>query len=264
MKIEVNGVRINYELSGKDDGPVVMLSHSLSTHLAMWNLQMPVLEPHFKVLRYDTRGHGGSDAPEGVYTLGQLAEDAVGLLGALEIPKVHWVGISMGGMIGQGIALSHADRLHSLVLCDTAGIMPQEVQPVWQERIETARDQGMQALVRETLERWFTPAYLEKNTPEVQRIREQVLTSPVAGFIGCSEAIRRLNYLERLSEIKMPVLTIVGEDDPGTPVSASEAICARIQGSKLVVLPSARHLCNIEQAQLFNETLLPFLLDRMP
>lgn len=259
MKIEVNGIRINYELSGKEDGPVIMLSHSLSTHLAMWDLQILVLEPHFKVLRFDTRGHGSSDAPEGAYTLEQLVKDAVGLLDALQIPKVYWVGISMGGMIGQGVALNHADRLHRLILCDTAGIMPQEVQPVWQERIETARDHGMQALVRETLERWFTPAYLAKNPPEVQRIREQVLTSPVAGFIGCSEAIRRLNYLERLPEINMPTLVIVGEDDPGTPVSASEAICDRIQGSKLVVLPSARHLCNIEQAQLFNEALLPFL-----
>ena len=262
MKIEINGFHINYELSGKEDAPVVMLSHSLSTHLAMWDLQMPVLEPHFKVLRYDTRGHGGSDAPEGAYTLEQLGEDVVGLLDALKIPKVNWVGISMGGMIGQAIALNHADRLDRLVLCDTAAIMPQEVQSVWQERIETAKEKGMQALVNETLERWFTPDYLAKNPPEVQKVREQVLTTPVAGFIGCSEAIRRLNYLERLSEIKMPALVVVGEDDPGTPVSASEAICDRIQGSKLVVLPAARHLCNIEQARLFNSEVLSFLQQR--
>lgn len=259
MKVEVNGIQVNYELSGKADRAVVMLSHSLCTCLEMWNPQMSALEQHFRVLRYDTRGHGGSEAPPNAYSLKQLGEDAIGLLDKLEIGKMHWVGISMGGMIGQNLALNHANRLNSLVLCDTTAIMPEEAQPVWQQRIDTAKSQGMRSLVQETLERWFTPPYLAKNPPQVQHIREQILTTPVAGFVGCSEAIRRLNYIDQLARIQLPTLIIVGEDDPGTPVSASEAIHARIAGSELEILPAARHLCNIEQTEAFNNALLPFL-----
>jgi len=262
MKVNVNGVGIHYELSGKKDRPVVVLSHSLCTNLAMWDAQVPVLENDFRVLRYDMRGHGGSDAPDGPYTLEQLAEDVIGLLDDLKINKFHWIGISMGGMIGQSLALNHADRLHSLVLCDTTSVTPAEAQPVWRERIETAKTEGLQALVDETLERWFTPAHLNENPLPVQRIREQVLATPVAGFIGCGAAICRLDYSHRLSEIHTPTLIIVGEDDPGTPVSASEAIYLRIAGSKLKIIPSARHLCNVEMPQAFNELIVPFLRDR--
>ena len=261
MKIEVNGIGINYELSGRDDAPVVMLSHSLASSLVMWNPQLDVLESKFNVLRFDTRGHGGSDAPEGKYTLKLLAEDAVALLDALEIDAVHFVGLSMGGMIAQNLALDHGERLKSLALCDTSAFMPHEVQPIWQQRIEAARENGMQGQVEETLERWFTPEYLKLNSPEVEMIRRQILATPVSGYIGCSEAIRYLDNLQRLSEINIPTLIIVGEEDPGTPVAASEAMQERISGSKLVVLPAARHLSNIEQSAAFNEALVEFLLN---
>ena len=260
MKTEANGIQINYELSGKEGAAVVMLSHSLACSLVMWEPQVNALEPHFQVLRFDTRGHGGSDAPQGAYTLELLARDALALLDVLDIERVHFVGLSMGGMLGQCLALEHADRLTSLALCDTAAVMPDEVQPVWQQRIAAAREKGMRGQVDETLERWFTPAFLSRNPPEVQMIRRQILSTPVAGYIGCSEAIRRLDYLDRLAEIQLPALIIVGEDDPGTPVAASEAMHARIDGSKLVVLPGARHLSNIEQAAAFNEALFEFLL----
>ncbi len=259
MKIEANGIQINYELSGRDDAPVVMLSHSLASSLVMWNPQLESLESKFKVLRFDTRGHGDSDAPEGKYTLEQLAADAVALMDALEIDAVHFVGLSMGGMIGQNLALDHKDRLKSLALCDTAAVMPDEVQPIWQQRIAAARENGLQDQVDETLERWFTPEYLSQNPPLVQMIRRQILATPVAGYIGCSEAIRKLDNLGRLSEINISTLIIVGEEDPGTPVAAAEAMQERIDGSKLVVLPAARHLSNIEQAEGFNTALLKFL-----
>jgi 3-oxoadipate enol-lactonase len=186
-------------------------------------------------------------------------EDAVGLLDALGIYAVHWIGLSMGGMIGQGFALNHADRLRALALCDTTAVIPEEAQPVWQERIEAARQNGMQALVQSTLERWFTPAYLEQNSPQVEHIRNLFLTTPITGFVGCSEAIRRLDYLDRLAEIELLTLIMVGEEDPGTPVAASETMHDRIQGSRLVVLPSAAHLSNVEQAEAFNQALHDFL-----
>ncbi len=262
MKIEANGIQINYEISGKKGAPVLFLSHSLASSMAMWYPQMGPLEAQFQVLLYDIRGHGGSDAPEGAYTLDQLGDDAVGLLDVLGIDVVHWVGLSMGGMIGQNLALNHANRVRSIALCDTAAILPEDAQPVWQERIDMARKKGMGALVQETLERWFTPAYLSKNPPGVERIREQFLATPVTGYIGCSEAIRGLNYLERLSEIKIPALIIVGEDDPGTPVSAAEAMHQRVPDSKLVILPSAAHLSNVEQSEAFNTALIGFLKEQ--
>jgi 3-oxoadipate enol-lactonase len=261
MQIKANGIRMNYELSGKKGAPVVVLSHSLSSNALMWNSQMDALNPYFRVLRYDTRGHGGTDAPSGPYTLELLAEDVIGLLDVLGMDRVHFVGLSMGGMIGQCLGLDHPHRLKSLVLCDTASIVAAEAQPVWQERLDKVRNKGMEALSEETMERWFTPAFLRENPPRVKLIREQILATPVAGYVGCAEAIRRLNYLERISAIKIPTLIMVGEDDPGTPVSASKAMHERITGSTLVVLPSARHLSNVEQTEAFNAALLKFLKD---
>lgn len=260
MQIKANGIQINYELSGgKEGAPVVVLSHSLGSSRAMWDPQIEELESQYRVLRYDTRGHGSTDSPAGQYTLDMLGDDAIGLLEALGMDRVHWVGLSMGGMIGQRIALNNAERLRSLVLCDTASIVSEEARGTWQDRIDLVREKGMHALVQPTLERWFTPSYLSKNPPEVELIRKQFLATPVSGYIGCGEAIRRLNYLGRLSEIKAPTLIIVGEDDPGTPVAASEAMHERIPDSKLVLLASAAHLSNVEQPEAFSKALLAFL-----
>jgi 3-oxoadipate enol-lactonase len=259
MRIKVNDLYLNYELDGEKDAPVVVLSHSLGSSLDMWAPQRTVLEARHQVLRYDMRGHGHSDAPESVYSLEQLGEDVVGLLNALSISRVHFVGLSIGGMIGQVLALNHAERLRSLVLCDTSAYLPPAALPIVQERIATARTRGLQGLVDGTLERWFTPSYLKRNPPSVAVIRNQFLATSVAGYIGCSEAIGKLNFLERLPQITLPTLIMVGAEDPGTPVAASEAIHERIRGSKLTVLPSASHLSNIEQADQFNSHLLAFL-----
>ena len=237
MQIKANGIQMNYELSGKKGAPVVVLSHSLSASLLMWTPQMDALNPCFQVLRYDIRGQGNSDVTPGPYTMELLAKDVIGLLDALNINRAHFVGLSIGGMIGQGLALNHAHRLQSLALCDTASVVPPEAQPLWQERINKILSKGMEALLDETIERWFTPALLKQGSPMLEVIRKQILATDVAGYIGCAEAIRKLNYLNRLSEIKLPTLIMVGEDDPGTPVSASEAIHERISHSKLVILP---------------------------
>lgn len=259
MQIKANGIQMNYELSGKKGAPIVVLSHSLASSLVMWNPQRDALNPHFQVLCYDMRGHGKTEVIPGPYTLELLSEDAIGLLDALKIDRVHYVGLSIGGMIGQSLALNYAHRLRSLALCDTAPIIPQEAQPIWQERINKTREKGMEAQVDETMERWFTPAFLKQGAPMLDIIRKQILATSVQGYIGCAEAIRKLNYLDRLHEIKIPTLIMVGEDDPGTPVSASRAIHEQISNSKLVILPSARHLSNIEQKDAFNTALLTFL-----
>jgi 3-oxoadipate enol-lactonase len=263
MQIDVNGIRFNVTLTGKPDGPTVVLSHSLGTSLSMWDEQMGALETDFRVLRYDTRGHGDSDAPEGAYTLEQLGDDAIGLLDAVGITgKVTWIGLSMGGMIGQNVVLNHPQRIDKLVLASTAAIMGDQLQPVWQERISRAQSSGMSSLAADILERWFSPGVLKADPPSVQRIRRQILATPVTGFIGCCEAIRHLDYLDRLSAIDRPTLIIVGEDDPGTPVAFSQAIHDRIAGSRLCIIPAVRHLCNIEKPEAFNNLLLEFLSDR--
>jgi 3-oxoadipate enol-lactonase len=259
MMIEANDVQMNYELSGKKGAPVAVLSHSLGSSLVMWNLQMKALEPHFQVLRYDIRGHGKSEAPPGAYTLELLAEDVVALLDALGIDQAHWVGLSMGGMIGQNVALNYPKRLKSLALCDTAAVIPAEAQPIWEERIDAVRAKGVESQVEATIERWFTPSFLRQNPPILGVIRKQFLATPAQGYLGCIHAIRKLNYLDRLSEIKIPTLIMVGEDDPGTPVAASEAMHQRISNSKLVIIKSARHLSNVEQPGVFNTNLLAFL-----
>jgi 3-oxoadipate enol-lactonase len=261
MKIKANGINMNYVLSGKKDASVVVLSHSLASNLGMWHPQIDILSQHYRVLCYDTRGHGGTDAPAPPYTLAQLGQDAMALLDVLDMDVVHWVGLSMGGMIGQEIVLKHPARFRSLSLCDTAALIPKEANPIWQERIDLARREGMKALAQSTLERWFTPPYVARNPPMVDVIRGYALATPVDGYAGCSEAIRGLDYLDRLSEIMIPTLIMVGEDDPGTPVDASRAMHDRIPQSKLVVLPSAAHLSNIEQSEGFNRALLSFLKD---
>jgi len=261
MLVKANNIQINYELSGRKDGPVVVFSHSLGSSLVMWHPQLEALEPRYRLLRYDTRGHGKSDTPKGPYTLEMMGEDVIALLDALGIGKVHFIGLSMGGMIGQFLAINHPNRLHCLVLCDTSSIFLPEGQPAIQERIDTARSKGMEALTEPTMERWFTQSFLTKNPPGLEIIRKQFLATPVEGYVGCSEAIRKLNYLNRLSGINLPTLIIVGEEDPGTPVSAAEAIHERIRNSKLVIIPSARHLSNVEKPEVFNSALMDFLKD---
>jgi 3-oxoadipate enol-lactonase len=259
MVITANGIRMNYELSGKEGAPTAVLSHSLGSSLVMWGPQMETLRTHFQVLRYDTRGHGGTESPAGPYSLELLGEDVIALLDALKIPRIHFVGLSMGGMIGQYLGLHHPGRLRSLVLCSTAAALPPEAQPLWDERIETARVRGLPALVEATLERWFSSAYLQRNPPMLGIIRRQFMETSPDGFIGCCEAIRHLNFLSRLPQIKTPALILVGAEDPGTPVAASQAIQERIPGSKLTVLPAAKHLANIEKAEVFTSALMSFL-----
>jgi len=259
MFIKANGIQMNYELSGKKDAPLVILSHSLGSSLVMWNPQMKVLEPQFQVLRYDIRGHGKSEVPVGPYNLELLRKDAIALLDALRIEKVYWVGLSMGGMIGQSVALNYPKRLKSLALCDTAAVIAPEAQPIWQERIDAVREKGVESQLEPTMERWFTPSFLKLSPPMLEVIRKQFLATPAKGYMGCIEAIRKLNYLDRLSAIKIPTLIMVGEGDPGTPVGASEAMHQRIPNSRMVIIPSARHLSNVEQPEVFNAELLTFL-----
>ena len=259
MKITANGISINYQLEGPAGGPVVTLSHSLATNLSMWDPQARALASRYRVVRFDTRGHGGTDAPAGAYALEQLAEDARALLHALGIARTHFIGLSMGGFIGQLLALTHPEMLQSLVLCDTTSRVPPAARPTWDERIRVAQTQGMAPHVEPTIGRWFTAPFMEQHAEVVNPVRAIIRGTHPQGYIGCCHAIAALDLTDRLDGIRVPTLVIVGEDDPATPVAASRTIHERIKGSELVILKSASHLSNLEQAEAFNRAITTFL-----
>ncbi|MBI2562679.1 MAG: 3-oxoadipate enol-lactonase [candidate division NC10 bacterium] len=259
MKITANGISINCRLEGPASAPVVTLSHSLATNLSMWDPQIPALTSRYRVLRFDTRGHGDTDAPGGAYSLDQLAEDTRALLQALGIARTHFIGLSMGGFIGQILALKYPEMLQSLVLCDTTSRVPPEAKPVWDERIRVAQAHGMEPHMEPTIERWFTGPFRGQHPDVVDRVRAMIQATKPAGYIGCCHAIAALDLTDRLPAIAVPTLVIVGEEDPGTPVAASRTIHERIMGSELVILASASHLSNMEQAEAFNRAMATFL-----
>ena len=259
MKVRANGIDIHCEVSGS--GPWLTLSHSLCCDVSMWQPQLAVLEKHFTVLRFDTRGHGGTDAPAGDYTFDQLADDVLGLLDALKIGRTHFCGLSMGGMIGQHLALKAPGRIDRLVLADTTSRMPAEAAPLWAERIRIAGEKGTGALVESTLARWFTEPWRAAHPEVMEAIGALIRNTPVAGYVGCAHAIARIDVTDRLDGIKAPTLVIVGRDDVGTPPAMAEAIAAAIPGARLAVIPEASHLSNIEQADAFNRLLLDFLTE---
>ena len=257
MKVNSNGIGINYAVEGK--GPWVVLSHSLACNYSMWDEQASALKGRYRVLRFDTRGHGGSDAPDGAYSLNILAEDLLGLLDGLDIDEAHFVGLSMGGMIGMTLALAHPGRLRSLVLCDTSSRIPPEAAPIWEGRIKTATGEGMEPLVEPTLQRWFTEPFYKSKKAMMKRVGQMIRATKPAGYVGCCHAIPKINLTDRLGAISCPAQIIVGEQDVGTPVAMSRAIHDAIPGSELVIIPSASHLSNLEQPELFNKALLGFL-----
>jgi 3-oxoadipate enol-lactonase len=256
-EIQANGITIHYELSGPDGAPVVLLSNSLGTRLEMWDPQLQALEQRYRVLRYDSRGHGRSSVPAGPYSIEILAKDALGLIDALGIDRVHFCGLSKGGMVGQMLGARHGDRLKSLTLCSTAcHMVPKEL---WDQRIEAVRTGGMTAVADGVVERWFTAPFRTEPTIVVERVRQMVLETPAEGYAACCAAIRDMDLRETIQGIRLPTLIIVGEQDPATPPEKAEEIHARIPGSHLEVIPDAAHLVNIEQDVAFDATLIGFL-----
>ena len=257
MKLRANGIEINYTIDG--DGPVVTMSHSLACTLSMWDGQAQALRGRYRVLRYDTRGHGQTSVPTGAYSLEQLAEDLHGLLAGLGITETHFVGLSMGGMIGQVFALKYPAMFRSLVLCDTASRYPAEAWSIWAERIKAVEAKGMEPMVEPTLQRWFTEPFRQRRPDVIEPVRAMIRNTPPQGFIGCCHAIPKINVTDRLKEVRCPALVIVGEDDPGTPVAMAREIHAALPSAELAILRSAAHLSNLEQPEEFNRVLLGFL-----
>ena len=260
MRTEVNGIGVNYVIEGPANAPVVTLGHSLATNLEMWAPQMAALTERHQVLRYDTRGHGGTDAPPGPYTLDLLAEDLRALLAALGIDRTHYVGLSMGGMVGQQLAVRHADVFRSLVLADTLSCYPPEAMAVWDDRIQAASGpDGLEPLVEPTIERWFTRPFRRGNHQILDGVRRQIRATAPQGYIGCCHALKHLNLTEALSAVRLPTLVLVGRQDSTTPVAGAEVIRDALADAELVVIEDAAHISNIEQPEVFGRALTDFL-----
>ena len=259
MRISNGDHQLNIEHSGLEDGPVIMMAHSLGCNLHMWDPQMPVLEPEYSVYRLDMRGHGKSDVPPGPYTLDELADDVIAIMDDQSIQQAHWVGLSVGGMIGQSLLLRYPERFISAALCDTASAQPAAAVPVWQARIEAVEANGLGSIVDETMQRWFTKAGLNAGNPAVDAVKAQLVATSDQGYVACCHAIRQLNYIDRLASIQAPVALIVGAEDVATPVSGSEAMLAKLPNASLTVIDNASHISNVEQSDAFNAALLRFL-----
>ena len=246
-----DGCRIHHRFDGPENAPVLMLSHSLGASMAMWELQMAALTAHFRVLRYDLRGHGGSDVPAGAYSLDRLGRDVIEVLDDLGIGRVHFCGLSLGGMIGQWLGVRAPARLRSLTLANTSAFMgpPQG----WDDRISAVRETGMAAMRDAILARWFTPDFAD-----TESVGAMIDATDPAGYAGCSAAIRDMDLRPLGCLITTPTLIIGGLRDPATPPDHARALNANIPGSQLVMLDAA-HLSNIECASEFNAALLTFL-----
>ena len=256
--VHVNGIDLHYTVDGTQ-GPWMTLSHSLACNLSAWDAQVEVLKTHFRVLRFDSRGHGQTSAPPGPYTLDQMAADVHGLFLHLGIERTHWLGISMGGMIGQTYALAHPSCFESLILADSTSRRPPEAAAMWGARIQIAQTQGMQGLVESTLARWFTADFRVSHPEVMARIGKGILETPVNGFCGSCDAISKIDLLDRLHEIKCPALIMVGEHDHGTPPEMSRQMHANMAQSEFLMIPNAAHIASIEQEAVFNSAMLTFL-----
>jgi len=255
MKASVNGIEINYEISGKEGAPWLVLSHSLACSVRMWDPQVEAFQSRFRILNYDMRGHGATSAPQGPYTLDMLADDILGLVSFLKIKTASYCGLSIGGMIGQTIAIRGGHPFTKMVLADTTHTQPPEAIKQWEDRIAIAKSKGMSALVDSTMERWFTAP--NRATPAAKKIAALISATPAAGYIGCGQAIMKLNTTARLKDIKLPVLAITGEQDGAAP--GTKYIGATVPGAKYVGIPNAAHIANVEQAEAFNRALREFL-----
>jgi 3-oxoadipate enol-lactonase len=257
--IDADGCPIHVEVVGPQDAPVLMLSNSLGTTLNMWDPQVDAYTKHFRLVRYDRRGHGKSGAPKGPYTMERLGRDVLAVLDALKIDRVNWCGLSMGGMVGQWLGAHAPERIERLVLSNTSAYFPDKT--AWNDRLKFVREKGLAGLAGPNMERWFTKGFRERAPDTIERMVEMFVATPLEGYIGCGEAVRDMDHRELLPKIKAPTLVIVGRSDPATTPEAGEYIRSRIPGAAVSLLDAA-HISNVEQPAAYASAVLGFLTRR--
>lgn len=255
--IRANGVNLHYELTGPEGAPVIVFAHSIGATMAMWDAQIAAFAGRYRCLRYDTRGHGGSESVPTAATVDDLADDMAGLLDALGIERAHVVGLSLGGMTGQAFALRYPERLDRLALVATSAEMDKAA---WRERIETVLRDGYAPFIDGIMvPRWFTPAFAETHPEVVAGFRARMLANDTAGYAACANVIATLDLPGRIAGIAAPTIIIVGAEDPATPVAMSEQIRSLVPHAEMVVIPKSAHIVAVEQADLLNFYLGAFL-----
>ena len=252
----VPGTRLHYRIDGVRGAPVVVLSHSLGADLDMWEPQMPALAAAYCVLRYDTRGHGQSGAPPGPYTIDDLGRDVVALLDHLDVRRVSFCGLSMGGMIGMWLGVHASQRVARLVLANTSAYFGPP--GPMNERIAAVGAGGIAAISAAVLARWLTPAFAAREPATLAALKATMERTPPAGYVACCAAIRDMDQRADLPRIAAPTLVVAGTHDLSTPPAAGRFIAERIPGARYAELASA-HLSNVEAASAFTETLTAFL-----
>jgi 3-oxoadipate enol-lactonase len=259
-RVQLAEGELNYTLDGAEGKPVLVLSNSLGTDLGMWDTQIAAFTEHFQVLRYDTRGHGASLVTPGSYTIEQLGMDVLALLDALKLDKVHFCGLSMGGLIGQWLGINAGQRLHKLVICNTAAKIGS--QDVWNPRIEMVLSQGEQAMVSlrdASIGRWFTPAFAEAHPGEAKRITDMLAATSPQGYAANCAAVRDADFREQLVSIQVPLLVVVGTEDAVTTPADGHFIEERVVGAQYAEFHAA-HLSNVEVGEPFSRRVVDFLL----
>lgn len=259
MQIASNGTTFNCVVEGPEGAPWITLAHALANNLTLWDEIAGQLSDRYRVLRYDQRGHGGSKAVPGPYTFPMLIDDVLGIWNHLGVDKSHWIGLSIGGMIGYGLGIHHPERLHTIVACDSRPDAPPDYADYFQSRIDKARAGGMEGVVEPTIERWFTPETRAKAAPVLDRVREMIRTTDPVGHEGCCEALKTLAYGPDLHRIPVPVLFLGGQKDKGAPPEALAEAAAKVKDSKHVIIPDAGHICALENPPAVMEAIESWL-----
>ena len=241
------------------DAPWLVLCNGIATDHRVWDAQIPAFAAAYRVLRYDTRGHGGSSAPAGAYDFAMLVDDVIAVLDHHGVARASLLGLSLGGMTGLGVALRYPERLTALVCCNARADAPPPFVKSWDDRIAAIAAGGTAAIVPGTLERWLGPATREADPGLVARLGEMILRTSPAGFAGCAAALKQLDFLRELGGIKTPTLYVAGENDAGAPVEAMRAMAAATPGAKLAIVPQAAHISNLDNPAGFLDAVGPFL-----
>ena len=255
--INADGCPINVEVEGPQGAPVLMLSNSLGTTLHMWDAQVAPFTQHFRLVRYDRRGHGKSGVPTGPYTMERLGRDVLAVLDGLGVKKINWCGLSMGGMVGQWLGANAPERVERLVLTNTSSFFPDK--NGWNERLKLVEEKGIAAFAAPNMARWFTKGFLEREPQKVAAIQAMFAATPLEGYLACGAAVRDMDQRDLLPRIKAPTLVIAGKHDGATPPEANEYISSHIPGAKFALVDAA-HLSNIEQSEAYTKAVLAFLL----
>jgi 3-oxoadipate enol-lactonase len=251
-------LKINYADDGPNDAPVIIFSNSLGSNLSMWQSQVDHFKSDFRVIRYDHRGHGNTEVAAGPYSFEVLCNDVVALMDALGIERAHFAGLSMGGMTALGLALDHPDRVFGITAANCVAAIAPEGLKVWDERIAAISANGLEPILDGTIQRWFTQPTIDARPDEMKAVAGMIAATPVEGYLACCEALKKLNYLKRLSSISTPTLFIAGTHDLGAPAAAMQDMHGRVSDSRYVELDAA-HISNMERPHEFNQTLGDFI-----